>query len=223
MKKNKFEHTGILVLHILLLAVALAVSYWGWVNIPDAQQIPTHWNIHGEIDGYSSKNFGLLLLPGAMLFSLLFMTIGPLVEPRKKNLSKSNKAYKLIWATQIGLLLVLHIALVASGAGYIVNMITITSLTMGVLFIVMGNYLGKISSNFLFGIRNRWTLSGDGIWDKTHRFAGRIYVVLGVLTLASVFVQSSVITMGLILLLVLSSLLVFVYSFLLWRKEKIVG
>lgn len=48
---------------------------------------------------------------------------------------------------------------------------------VGALFIAMGNMFGKIRPNYTLGIRTPWTLADAQVWDKTHRFAGRLFVI----------------------------------------------
>jgi uncharacterized membrane protein len=52
---------------------------------------------------------------------------------------------------------------------------------VGLLFMVMGNVLGKVRKNFFLGIRTPWTLASDEVWAKTHRLGGWCFVIAGIL------------------------------------------
>jgi uncharacterized membrane protein len=47
---------------------------------------------------------------------------------------------------------------------------------LAMMLAVMGNSLGKIRRNQLFGIRTTWTLKSDVVWERTHRMGGRLMV-----------------------------------------------
>jgi len=57
-------------------------------------------------------------------------------------------------------------------------------LLLGFGFAVIGNYLPKCSQNNTIGIKVIWALSNEENWNATHRFAGRLYMVLGLLVIA---------------------------------------
>jgi uncharacterized membrane protein len=46
------------------------------------------------------------------------------------------------------------------------------------MFILIGNYSGKFAAIFA-GSENAWTLSSELSWHKTHRLAGRLFILLG--------------------------------------------
>ena len=65
-------------------------------------------------------------------------------------------------------------------------------LGLGIIFIIIGNYLPKCKRNSFIGIRTPLTLSNDDIWFKTHRFGGKVFVIFGIIfTLISSFINSN--------------------------------
>ena len=50
---------------------------------------------------------------------------------------------------------------------------------VGLLLMIMGNFLGKVRKNFFLGIRTPWTLASDEVWAKTHRLGGWCFVIAG--------------------------------------------
>ena len=204
----------------LLIVVMLAISAYAWVRLPAGVTMPTHWGLDGQPDGYSGKTVGLLMLPlTAVLVALLFLLITR-IEPRQKNLRLSARAYTIIVVASLGLLVVLHGLLVATALGAHLDVTLLLSLGLGALFLIIGNYLGKLRSNFFAGIRTPWTLSSDLSWDRTHRFGGKLFMLLGVILLLALFRHDSclfyMLLMGeLLLLLVMLS----VYSYTVWRLD----
>jgi len=51
--------------------------------------------------------------------------------------------------------------------------------------VVIGNVLGKVRSNFMFGIRTPWTLTSYRSWNRTHRLGGRLMVALGLVVIGA--------------------------------------
>lgn len=93
------------------------------------------------------------------------------------------------------------------------------NLLLGVIFIVIGNYLPKCRQNYTIGIKLPWTLSDEENWDKTHRFAGKIWMLCGVLEIIVGFLpiaQFEIVTIALILL---ATIPIAVYSYLFYRKR----
>ena len=91
---------------------------------------------------------------------------------------------------------------------------------LGILFIVIGNYLPKCKQNYTIGIRVMWALEDEENWAATHRFASRLWVGCGVAVLLLAFLPwaeaSLWISLGLVLLAALASVL---YSYIFYRKK----
>ena len=87
---------------------------------------------------------------------------------------------------------------------------------VGLLFVIIGNYLGKTSKNFFLGIRTPWTLASDEVWSRTHRLAGKCWVIAGIaLIVCSTLGYAYA---GLMFALVLSAFIPSVYSYVLYRR-----
>ena len=172
---------------VVFTALMLAVSAFAWCYLPANAEVPAHWNASGEVDRYTSKLEGLLLLPlvSAGLFAL-FMLIAK-IEPRIQNLKQSTKAFTVVSICVGGILLLMHTVTVTVASGLEINATTVVAAAIGVLFVVTGNYMGKIRSNFSFGVRTPWTLSSELSWNKTNRLAGKFLMALGLLTLILAF------------------------------------
>ena len=69
-----------------------------------APQIPIHWGIDGQVDGYASKEIGLFLLPVTTAAIAALLAVIPRFEPRRANLERSGKAYGAIWVAVVTLL-----------------------------------------------------------------------------------------------------------------------
>lgn len=209
---------------ILISAAAVGLMLVGsaavWPFVPADRAIPTHWGIDGRPDAYGGKFQALLVLPLVALGLSVLLAVIPCFEPRSLHLARSAKAYLALWAVVLGLLVVLHGCLVAAALGVVPPVGTIAPVLIGVLFAVIGNYMGKVKSNYFFGIRTPWTLSSELAWNRTHRVAGRLFVALGVsIVVAALFLPGPwtvgvmVVGVGIILVFVM------VYSYRVWRTD----
>jgi len=204
----------------IILLFMFGVAAWAWPQVPVDAQIPVHWNPSGTPDRFAAKIPGLLATPLiAAALAGLFVLI-PAIEPRRRHLSQSGKPYTVTWVAVLALMAVLQLATVLYALGSVRVASVVGLATLGGLFVVIGNYLGKVRSNFLFGIRTPWTLTSEVAWNKTHRLGGRLFVLLGLVLigaalLGNVTVSAAVIVMGVVLIVVVS----FVYSYMIWRTD----
>ncbi len=202
----------LLILVMFLSGIAL------YSRLPD--QIPIHWNIEGEVDDYASRFWGVFMPPFTNLLVLLIFTFMPLLDPRKENYPKFSRSYRAIKAITVVFFAVLHFLVLAFALGYELDISRIVVVGAALLFIVMGNYLPKVKHNYFVGVRVPWTLASEKVWKKTHRFAGKLFVISGIIIFLSIFV-SEIIRFWLIMICALvTSLASMVYSYLVYRQEE---
>lgn len=208
-------------LFIALLAMAsilLLISAYAWFQLPDHVRVPVHWGPDGEVDRYAGKTRGLFMLPGIAVALAVVLRVIPMIEPRRRNLLRSLVAYRGVSITIMAFFLVLHATMVANLLAWTaIGVTSVIGLLISALIMVMGNYLGKVRSNFMFGIRTPWTLSSDLAWDKTHRLGGRLLVACGIAgVLLNVFWPGVGLRIFIALLLT-GIVATVVYSYLVWR------
>lgn len=186
-------------------------------TLPDT--IPIHWNAAGEADSYGSKWFVLLFA------ALPFITVGlmrfiPKIDPKRENYEKHMDVYVISTVLVAMLLTIVGWAVVLSAENASFPMEQIIPGLMGVIFVIIGNYMPRIRHNYSFGIRTSWTLASETVWKKTHRVGGICFMVFGaVMILQAVF--PSAILAALSMALVIGSVIwLTVYSWYLWKKEQ---
>lgn len=207
-----------------LIAMTFAFSMWGWLATPPGAEIAVHWNAAGQPDRFGGKAEAFMLIPGlAVLMSALFAA-APHIDPRGRNLAASGSVLMTVWIGTIGVLAVVQAALTFSALGVIAADGEIVPravmLAVCALMVITGNVLGKARPNWFVGVRTPWTLSSDRAWDATHRWAGRGFVLSGLIGGACVLVAPLVAALfvfsGLILMTAFGSVLL---SFLVWRRD----
>jgi uncharacterized membrane protein len=198
---------------ILFVVLAFAVASLLYGQLPDP--IPTRWDIYGEIAGLMPKPLGVFFLPILSLLSCALLIAAPSLAPRGFSTAPFHRVYPTIVAAITGFLLYMTvIALLASNDGILDR--SRVAAGAGVLLAVVGNYLGKVTRSFM-GICTPWTLANDVVWERTHRFAGRVFVVGGVLIfwLAITSPQQSVASLTILAMTILAPI---VYSFVVWLR-----
>jgi uncharacterized membrane protein len=196
----------------------LVLSLWAYLRLPADALVPTSWTLDGEVQRDASKLVGLFtpVVMFPVVIGVLFLV--PKVEPRKVNLARSAAAFRATTYAVIGFFAVLHVLLVTVAFGYEVDVGRAIPLGVGALLVVIGNWLPKTRSNFLFGIRTPWTLTSDYTWRRTHRLGGPVFVGLGIATI----VVAVVLPTGYLMAVILGGTIVatvglVAYSYLVWR------
>lgn len=203
-----------------IFALTLAMAVYAWIVLPAGAQVPIHWNAAGEIDGYAGKTVGLLLVPLLTLgLAGLFIAI-PRIDPRGDNILRSWEAYRIIWIGMLVLMLAIQAITVLAAFGRGVDAGFLIPAGVGVLFIFIGNSMGKIRPNYMVGVRTPWTLASELSWNKTHRLAGWLFVALGGFMIAgSAFGNDETWVWGLMAGLFLLVVVTFGYSYWVWKND----
>ena len=209
-----------LIASLLIVTAMAGLSTWAWPLIPDTARIAIHFDANGMANGFADKRHALVILPVMTAGLIVLLGAIPYIEPRRFNLAASAKFYKAAWIGVIAILALAHTTIVLKALHVAVDVPRTVLPAMAVLFIVIGNYLGKTRSNFFAGIRTPWTLSSDYSWEKTHRLTGRLFMLAGAATLAACFALPAKIAAEIMLAGVLASTAVGVTaSYVYWRRD----
>ena len=195
----------------LMLLLPIVAGLLLWNQLPD--QMPTHWNAAGEVDSWSSKPFAVFGLPVLMLVIHWVCVLGTQADPKKDNHS-TKILHLVLWICPV-LSIFLHAVTYAAALGKEVRMEMIMPSLIGLVLTVVGNYLPKCKQNYTIGIKLPWTLSSEENWNKTHRFAGRLWTVCGLASFLTGFFGGFWVFLPIVLLMVLAPC---VYSYCLYRK-----
>ncbi len=205
-----------LILTSLLTLLPIAVGLLLWNRLPEA--FATHWGIDGQPDGFSSPAFAVFV-PPLMLLAVHWLCI--FVTARDpKNRDRNRKPFGMVlWIIPVisNLSSGLTFAL-ALGAEFSISSVMLG--VMGLLFIILGNYLPKCRQNNTIGIKVPWVYTSEENWNATHRFGGRVWMAGGLLILAASFLPGvSGIPLILIAIAVLAAVPV-IYSYLYYCGQK---
>ena len=210
------KHTKLnIILSCIILVAPMIFGMIVWNKLPES--MPIHWGVHGEVNGWSSKPFAVFVLP------LLILAIhGVCIFASRKDFRNKKQSPKVmglvLWICPL-LSLLANSLTYAVALGKEINVLFVVSLTMGALFVLIGNYLPKCQQNLIVGIRIIWTLKNEANWNATHRFAGKAWVIGGLLLMASSLLPYSILPWAMIALLVVFIGLPVLYSYRFHKKE----
>lgn len=201
---------------LLIVLVPFIYLAYIWNDLP--QTVPTHWNWKGEIDDWGNKSTLILitfLLPGLMY---ILFTIIPFIDPKKKIQTMGNKYHNLKF------LMVLFMSGLAMFIIYSTKTQSLTNpsiilLAIGLLYMLLGNYMKTIKANYFIGIRTPWTLESETVWKSTHKLAGKLWFIGGLLIVISSLTTSKGFNSKLfITVTILITLIPFIYSYMEFKK-----
>ncbi len=171
-----------------LLAVLLAdigVGLWAMPRLPE--RVPVHWNIAGEADRFGPAWENALLMPAIALVLWLVLLVLPLADPLKKNYVRFPETLKLFrWLLPL-MIVAFHLVVTFGTLGKGIDSGKGVGAIVAVVFVVLGNSMGKLRHNWFIGIRTPWTLASEEVWTRTHRLAAPIWVAGGLAMLVGVF------------------------------------
>lgn len=179
-----------LMVSVLFILIALAAVVWLYPRLP--AQLPVHWDLHGEVDGRLPRLWGAVFPALTILVLALLTALLPWISPRQFEIRPFAATFGVMMLAIQGMVLVIGLAVLLAGAGYALPIPAIAMLAVGVLLMVLGNYMGKLRKNFFIGIRTPWTLASDAVWERTHRLAGWLFVLAGVVVVAGVLLGAPI-------------------------------
>ncbi len=201
-----------------LIAIAVAVSVAVYPQLPE--RVPTHWNIHGEVDDYSSRAFGAFLIPMIMIGVAIITPLMPKIDPRRSNYAKFESTYWFMINLVLTFMLAVHFVVLAVTLGADIPIERVIPFGVGALFAIIGNVMPRTRSNWSFGIRTPWTLSSDRVWERTHRVGGYLMFAGGLIVMVAAFAAPAHLVAPVTICSIMGATAgAFIYSYAAWRQE----
>ncbi|CAM3093564.1 SdpI family protein [Paenibacillus lupini] len=188
-------------------------------QLPDI--VGSHYNINGEQDGSMSKSNMWLVYAGIGIALPVFLSVVKNIDPRRQNYAKFSGYYMLIrWTIS----LFIHgafVLMMLQNLDYDLPFINIVIGGLGVMWMVIGNRMGQIRSNFFVGIKTPWAIADENNWRSTHRISARLWVVAGILMLlGACLFPAKWLLIVLALGVLISAGIPYIYSYLLYTRGK---
>ena len=198
---------------VILLPIIFGVIRWD--SLPDT--ITTHFGADGVPDGASSKAFAVFALPLIMLALHWLCVITTFLTNRKRE--QSDKVYTMIFFIMPVLSTFISVLIYATALDFDLHLGSILSILFGLMFVVMGNYMPKITRNRTMGIKIKWTLASDENWAATHRVAGRVWFFGGFVVMLGAFLPTNAMMIASLPAILLLVLIPTVYSYVFYKKQ----
>lgn len=181
------------------------------------EQVAVHWNAENQPDNFVHKAFALFAIPA---FMLLLNGVAQLLithDPKKENIRRTKALLVVMrWFLVLLPILVQAIVILQALKPDALDIGGIVMVFMGLLLAVIGNYLPKCQPNFTMGIRLPWTLADEDNWRRTHRMAGPVWLIGGLLfSLLSV----TPFRFAAFIIILFMAIIPGVYSFIVYRRK----
>lgn len=215
LKSNKWA----IIFSTLGTLLPIAIGLLLWDQLPGT--MATHWGVDGAVDGTSSKWVGVFVLPLIMAGFNLLCILATGIDP--KQAEKNRKVMQVVFWIMPIVSILSSCAVYMAALGKAFQMAMLLPLLLGAMFIFIGNYLPKAAQNRFYGIKLSWTLHNEENWNKTHRLAGKLWVVGGLLILPTVLLPLKWMVVSLLIVTFAMILLPIIYSYCIYRKHRAQG
>lgn len=202
----------------ILMAGLLITAVWVYPHLPE--KVPSHWNIHGEVDAYSSRFFGAFFAPLLTMGIYFLMLLVPYVDPKRDNYQRFTSAYTFLRWSLVAFFSVIYGATILVALDYPINVGLIVKAMVSILFLVIGNFMGQFRHNYFVGIRTPWTLANEEVWQRTHRFGSKIWVAGALVCLSMSLIDSAWGAVVFFTAVMVMTIIPIVYSYIIFVKLR---
>lgn len=210
---------AMLVTRIVLAVLMLAAAAMSYPYLPNI--IPVHWGFEGQPNGWAPKTWGAWLIP---LMTLAFLFLFPLLQrldPKRENYKNFKKPWAVIQTSLIAMFAYMYAVtlIVTLYPQYNAMVGRAVVCGIGILFVILGNVMGKVRQNYFVGLKTPWTLDDPEVWQKSQRFTGWAFVLAGLVFIVEAVVWIAILAVFIAMMTVMV-ILPIAYSYLLSRKKK---
>lgn len=206
---------------LVLIALPFAYALYLYPSLP--AQIPIHFNIKGEADGWGAKE-SIFLMPSIMGFVSLFVffiftNIKQLDPKRYADADPAN--YLALGLAVVIFLCLLSLFILHSIVNVEIRSVSVVFVMVGIAFSLFGLYMPKVKQNYFVGLRLPWTLDNEDNWNATHQYAGKMWAIGGVLmALSALFFEGAILLIVFFSLVFLIVILPVIFSYHFFKKTN---
>ena len=205
------------ILSIILILLTFGIAYMVYPTLPD--EIPTHWNIQGEVDGTMPVIPGIILIPALMVGITLLMIILPRYDPKWEAYREFQGAYDALILLLNIFFFLLFLITILWALGIEVPMNQVISALFAILMGGIAFFIRRVKPNWFAGIRTPWTMESETVWKETHERGFRVFLIIALFCLLGVLVPEYA-YLFILLPVIIGTIYLVVYSYIVWKKEK---
>lgn len=199
-----------------IIIISLIIGIYFYPQMPE--QMASHWNAQGEVDGYMPKICFLFLIPLISFGLFLLFIVIPKIDPLKHNIEQFRKYYDGFVVLILAFLFYIYLLTISWSIGIRFNMTQLLAPFFCILFYYCGILIENAKRNWFIGIRTPWTMSSDEVWEKTHKLGGKLFKVCGLIALLGIVFERFALYFVLTPV-ILASIYVIVYSYFEYKKQ----
>lgn len=217
MNRQKIKWGKFDLISLIFILIPLVMTILLYNRLPN--QLAVHFGTNGEANGYQGK---LTFLLTSVLFLIgipLLLKITRYIDPKRKNYDKFESTYDIFRLIFTAFLSVMYITMILFNLGYAVNIQMIVLIGIGLLFTFLGKSMSRIQFNYTMGIRTPWTLASEDVWERTHRFAGPLWLIGGMAMMIIAFLPESLAFIIMLIIVAIIAIVPILYSFIIYKKD----
>jgi len=204
---------------LVLIALSIFAAFYFYAHFP--AQVPTHWDVNGNVNAYSSRAFGAWFGPIMIIGLYLLFFLIPYIDPKHEHYAGFRDSYHGLKNLMVAFMFVIYMFVGASGLGYDVPVGAIIPIFVGLLFVGIGYYIKEVKQNWAFGVRTPWTLESATVWKKTNHLMARLMMLGGVMLAICAFpIDDAYKAAILIAAIVMVAIVPVVYSYFAYQVEQ---
>ncbi|MCB2292678.1 SdpI family protein [Clostridium algoriphilum] len=201
---------------LILIVLGFALGAYFYPSLPD--KVPIHWDLQGQVNGYGNKFMGAFAIPLVNLGIYLLFIVLPYIDPKRKNYDSFQSTYQYLKCLLVIFLLGIQMTMFLIARGVVINQSVFIPILVSLLFIAIGNVMGRFKFNYFVGIKTPWTLANEEVWRRTHRMAAPIWVIGGILNILLTITGMNFNGIPFLIILVVIIVIPTVYSYVTYQK-----
>lgn len=179
MKKGKGRAQAIA--YCILWILPWVVAAIAMMFLPE--QIPVHYGWDGQIDRWGSREEALILPALTTGLGLLIWAGSRWAAKRSKAAERGLAAAGLAILALLNAcnLVFLYSCLAQTGQApsFELDWMSIMFAALGLMLVGLGAVMPKVERNSLVGLRTKWSMKNDRVWQKCQRFGGLTLMAAG--------------------------------------------
>lgn len=202
-----------ILISLIVIAMTSVAGIILWDKLP--AQLPVHFNLNSEPDNFMPKAAAIFGIPAFLMAIQLLCLLDTHIQFKKNGQVRKYLPY-IIWLVPAIAIFVMG-SIIMFSLDIKFNLTLFVTIFLGVLFVILGNVMPKVTQNMIFGIRIYWTLKSEDNWFHTHRVGGFAFVIGGLLMIFTSLLENIYVTTT---LLIATAIVPVAYSWIFALRHK---